>query len=53
MKRYVFMGQNTNESEGDDTGLPWLQTWNQVYLVVIIHFAIWIVLLIALTHFFA
>jgi hypothetical protein len=50
------MGQDTNqsvESEVDETGLPWLRTWNQVYLAVIIHFAIWIVLLIALTRFFA
>jgi hypothetical protein len=52
----LFMGQDTNESvdpEADETGLPWLRTWNQVYLLVIIHFAIWIVLLVALTDFFS
>jgi hypothetical protein len=50
------MGQDTNQSlepEAAETGLPWLRTWNQVYLVVIINFAVWIVLLIALTHFFS
>jgi hypothetical protein len=41
------------EPEADDTGLPWLHTWKRVYLVVIIHFAIWIALLIALTDFFS
>jgi len=51
----LFMGQDTNESVEPEaeTGLPWLRTWNQVYLVVIIHFAIWIVLLVALTDFFS
>jgi hypothetical protein len=51
MKRY-----HTNEAVepgANETGLPWLRTWNHVYVVVIIHFAIWIVLLIALTHFFS
>ena len=55
-KAMLFMEQDTNESvepESDETGLPWLRTWNRVYLVVIIHFAIWIVLLVALTHFFS
>jgi hypothetical protein len=37
------------EPESDDTGLPWLRTWNRVYLVVIICFTIWIALLVALT----
>ena len=41
------------EPEADDTGLPWLHTWKRVYLVVIIHFAILIALLIALTDFFS
>jgi hypothetical protein len=41
------------EPEADETGLPWLRTWNQVYLVVIIHFAIWIGLLVGLTHLFS
>jgi len=30
-----------------------LRTWNQVYLLVIIHFVIWIALLVALTDFFS
>jgi hypothetical protein len=30
-----------------------LRTWNQVYLLVIIHFAIWIALLVVLTDFFS
>ena len=32
----LFMGQDTNESvepESDETGLPWLHSWNRVYLV--------------------
>jgi hypothetical protein len=41
------------ESEADETGLPWLRTWNQVYLLVIIHFAIWILLLVGLTDCFS
>jgi hypothetical protein len=41
------------DPEADETGLPGLRTWNQVYLLVIIHFAIWIALLVALTHFFS
>ena len=40
-------------TEAHETGLPWLRTWNRVYLLVIIHFAIWIALLVALTNFFA
>ena len=39
--------------EDDETGLPGLRTWNRVYLLVIIHFAIWIGLLVALTDFFS
>ena len=38
--------------EAEETGLPWLRSWNHVYLVVIIHFAIWILLLVVLTDFF-
>jgi hypothetical protein len=55
-KAMSFMGQDTNESvepADDETGLPWLHTWNRVYLVVLINFAIWIALLVALTHFFS
>jgi hypothetical protein len=39
--------------EADDTGLPWLPTWKGVYLVVIIHFVLWVILLVALTDFFS
>jgi len=46
------MKEESVESEGDETGLPWLHTWNRVYLLVIINFAIWIALLVGLTHFF-
>jgi hypothetical protein len=55
-KAPLFMGQDTNESvepEAEETGLPGFRTWNRVYLLVLIHFAIWIVLLIALTHLFS
>ena len=41
------------DPETDETGLPWLRTWNHVYLLVIIHFAIWIALLVALTNLFS
>ena len=41
------------EPDADETGLPWLHTWKGVYLLVIVHFAIWIALLVALTHFFS
>jgi hypothetical protein len=41
------------EAETDETGLPWLRTWRSVYLLVILHFAIWIGLLVVLTHFFS
>ncbi|MBV9731865.1 MAG: hypothetical protein JO275_03750 [Verrucomicrobia bacterium] len=52
----LCMGQDTNESvdsEADETGFPWLHTWNRVYLLVIINFAIWVVLLVTLTDFFS
>jgi len=39
--------------EADDTGLPWLRTWKGVYLVVILHFVLWVTLLVALTDFFS
>jgi hypothetical protein len=39
--------------EDDDTGLPWLPTWNRVYLFVIINFVLWVGLLIVLTDFFS
>jgi hypothetical protein len=37
----------------DDTGLPWLRSWNGVYLIVIISFILWVTLLVALTDFFS
>lgn len=36
-----------------DTGLPVLRTWRGVYAFVLIIFAVWIVLLIALTRTFS
>ena len=39
--------------EAEDTGLSWLPTWKGVYLVVILHFVLWIIFLVALTDFFA
>jgi len=39
--------------EAGDTGLPWLRTWKGVYLVVILHFVLWVTLLVALTDFFS
>jgi hypothetical protein len=39
--------------EAADTGLPWLRTWKGVYLVVILHFVLWVTLLVALTDFFS
>ena len=44
---------NSVVPEADDTGLPWFSTWKGVYLVVIIHFVLWISLLVALTDFFS
>jgi hypothetical protein len=37
----------------DDTGLPWLRSWNGVYAIVIISFILWVTLLVALTDFFS
>jgi hypothetical protein len=37
--------------EADETGLPWLRTWKGVYLVVILHFVLWVIFLVALTDF--
>ena len=34
----------------EDTGLPRLRTWRAVYAVVLIVFAVWVLLLIALTR---
>ena len=51
MKRSTVTG--SVDPEGDETGLPGLRTWTHVYLLVIIHFALWIALLVALTDFFS
>jgi hypothetical protein len=37
----------------DGTGLPGLRSWRSVYAVVLVTFAIWVVLLIALTRAFS
>jgi hypothetical protein len=37
----------------DETGLPWVRSWNGVYLIVIISFILWVTLLVALTDFFS
>ena len=47
------MKRSSVEPKADETGLPWLSTWNRVYLLVLINFAIWIALLVALTDFFS
>jgi hypothetical protein len=39
--------------ESETTGLPWPRTWPGVYLVVLASFALWIMLLVALTDIFA
>lgn len=45
----------TPESEPNDeeTGLPLLRTWRRVYTLVLITFAVWIALLLALTRAFS
>ncbi|MGC9941648.1 MAG: hypothetical protein ABSE48_07420 [Verrucomicrobiota bacterium] len=39
--------------ESETTGLPWPRTWPGVYLFVLGSFILWLVLLVALTDFFA
>jgi hypothetical protein len=41
------------QSNDEETGLPGLRTWRAVYAFVLIAFAVWIALLIALTRAFA
>lgn len=41
------------EPENESTGLPWPKSWNGAYLLVLTSFVIWVLLLIALTEFFA
>jgi hypothetical protein len=45
--------QSITAPEGEETGLSWLPTWKGIYLVVILHFVLWIILLVALTDFFS
>ncbi|HWD92531.1 MAG TPA: hypothetical protein VG938_09290 [Verrucomicrobiae bacterium] len=42
--------QNPND---DQTGFPGLRTWRRVYTFVLITFALWVALLIALTRAFS
>ena len=51
MKRPTAVKSVAPEAGG--TGLPWLRTWKSVYLLVIILFALWVALLVALTDFFS
>jgi hypothetical protein len=51
MKRFTAV--RSVAPEANETGLPWLPTWKGVYLVVIIHFVLWVTLLVALTVFFS
>lgn len=51
MKRPITV--NSAAPEADETGLPWLRSWKEVYLVVIINFVLWVTLLVALTDFFS
>jgi hypothetical protein len=43
----------TPKPRDDTTGLPGLRTWRSVYTLVLITFAVWVVLLIALTRAFS
>lgn len=38
------------QPSNEDTGLPRLRTWRAVYVAVLIVFAVWVLLLIALTR---
>jgi len=40
----------TPAMDSELTGLPWLKTWNNVYVFVVCSFVLWIALLIALTE---
>jgi hypothetical protein len=37
-------------AEGESTGLPWPKSWKGTYLFVLCCFALWLILLIALTE---
>jgi len=50
--KHIDVAEST-VSESESTGLPWPKTWKGAYLLVVVSFAFWIVLLIALTEFFA
>jgi hypothetical protein len=43
----------TQPEDDEKTGLPGLRTWRQVYLAVIIIFAVWVGLLAVLSRSFA
>ena len=43
----------TPKPSDENTGLPGLRTWRSVYTLVLITFAVWVVLLIALTRAFS
>jgi hypothetical protein len=51
MKRPTVVKSVAPEVGG--TGLPFLHTWKSVYLLVIVLFALWVALLVALTDFFS
>jgi hypothetical protein len=44
---------SVSDSASEETGLPWPTTWKGAYLFVIGSFILWLVLLVALTEFFA
>lgn len=43
----------TSATETNGTGLPFLRSWNAVYLFVLASFVLWVALLIALTRMFS
>jgi hypothetical protein len=48
------MPPNLVDDSGDRaTGLPWLDTWRDVYIFVLACFVIWVGLLVALTVIFS
>ena len=38
----------TSKPEEETTGFPWLRTWRAIYVLVLVLFALYVVLLIAL-----
>jgi len=41
------------DSSDQTTGLPWLNTWRDVYILVFFSFVLWVGLLVALTVIFS